>query len=206
MRKRRLGVLEAGRRRGVGGGRGRCGWQPQRRQAQRGNGDEGARPATKRKMRHARDRQSGSGNAGRVISLIIRLAPGEGYCPLCQGEEGRRPAPGTGRGERTSSARPPDGRRRFPADFPNHFPFCGPILRGSAAAYSQAMRRPWLRCRHRRLTFPLTTREDGGAAHVTCLDCGREFWYDWERMRRGKERSLSIAWPDEPPAQRRGAA
>lgn len=68
------------------------------------------------------------------------------------------------------------------------------------------MRRPWLRCRHRRLTFPLTAREDGGAAHVTCLDCGREFWYDWERMRRGKERSLSIAWPDEPPAQRRGAA
>ncbi len=202
MRKRRLGVLEARRRRRVGGSGNGRGRQPPCRQAQRGNGDEGARPATKGETRHARDRQNGSGNSGRVIFLIIRLAPGRSYCPLCQGEEGRRPAPQAGRGERRPSARHPDGRRRFP----RHFPFGGPAPRGPAAAYFQAMPRPWLRCRHRRLTFPLTTREDGGAAHVTCLDCGREFWYDWEHMRRGKERSLPIAWPDEPPAQRRGAA
>lgn len=25
--------------------------------------------------------------------------------------------------------------------------------------------------------------------HVTCLDCGREFWYDWSRMRRVRERA-----------------
>ncbi len=57
------------------------------------------------------------------------------------------------------------------------------------------MRWPWdWRCSHRRLSFPIVTRQDAGAPgsekmpHVTCLDCGREFWYDWSRMRIGKER------------------
>lgn len=46
-------------------------------------------------------------------------------------------------------------------------------------------------CWHRRLTFPLTARrgtlrpiaarETG--TYVVCLDCGKEFGYDWQRMR-----------------------
>lgn len=48
----------------------------------------------------------------------------------------------------------------------------------------------WLwawKCSHRRLSFPVNTSHER-MPHVTCLDCGREFWYDWTRMRRGKER------------------
>lgn len=106
------------------------------------------------------------------------------------------------RGVSTIQAAP----RRQTADFPGDFPFRGPAPRGPAAPYCQAMPHPWLRCRHRRLTFPLSARDDAGAAHVTCLDCGREFWYDWDNMRRGKERPRPVIWPDEPPAQRRRAA
>ena len=46
-------------------------------------------------------------------------------------------------------------------------------------------------CRHARYSFPITVR--GGARHamtpgrtgtyVVCLDCGREFAYDWQEMR-----------------------
>ncbi|HEY7854809.1 MAG TPA: hypothetical protein VIC32_00075 [Terriglobales bacterium] len=59
-------------------------------------------------------------------------------------------------------------------------------------------------CPHSHLSFPIVTRDEltRGQAndkvsaaqqgpghlhprpHVTCLDCGREFWYDWARMRR----------------------
>ncbi len=28
--------------------------------------------------------------------------------------------------------------------------------------------------------------------HVTCLDCGREFWYDWGRMRLSRERIQAV--------------
>jgi hypothetical protein len=50
-------------------------------------------------------------------------------------------------------------------------------------------------CSHQRTTFPLTPgRRSGGAAagavrsgtYVTCLDCGREFDYDWNSMRVGQ--------------------
>lgn len=67
---------------------------------------------------------------------------------------------------------------------------------------------PWPRCRHPRITFPLATAGDGGAAHVTCLDCGREFWYDWERMRRGAERLILPQFAPAPgpqPRSRRAA-
>lgn len=41
-------------------------------------------------------------------------------------------------------------------------------------------------CTHKRMSFPLT-RKPGGAAqtgtYIVCLDCGREFAYDWKRMR-----------------------
>ena len=50
-------------------------------------------------------------------------------------------------------------------------------------------------CSHQRTTFPLTpTRRTAGAAlsstprngtYVTCLDCGKEFAYDWKAMRVG---------------------
>lgn len=34
-------------------------------------------------------------------------------------------------------------------------------------------------CTHRRTTFPQTW---SGETHVTCLECGREMMYDWDRM------------------------
>lgn len=37
------------------------------------------------------------------------------------------------------------------------------------------------RCPHRRVTFPL--RINRQPAYVVCLDCGKEFQYDWEKMR-----------------------
>lgn len=53
------------------------------------------------------------------------------------------------------------------------------------------------RCPHKHVSFPLVTRYErqlGGAAarpHVTCLDCGKEFWYDWQQMRRVGERRVA---------------
>lgn len=51
-------------------------------------------------------------------------------------------------------------------------------------------------CSHRRTTFPLTPARKGvGIApastgrrgtYVVCLDCGKEFGYDWEGMRIGE--------------------
>jgi hypothetical protein len=47
-----------------------------------------------------------------------------------------------------------------------------------------------LGCHHRRLTWPLTpVRKPGapsGEASVVCLDCGKQFAYDWDHMRVGK--------------------
>jgi hypothetical protein len=48
-------------------------------------------------------------------------------------------------------------------------------------------------CSHQRTTFPLSPRRTSVAkfapkhpAYVTCLDCGKEFEYDWKTMRMGK--------------------
>ena len=51
-------------------------------------------------------------------------------------------------------------------------------------------------CSHQRTTFPLTpSRRNAGnpnsatlrnGMYVTCLDCGREFAYDWKAMRMGQ--------------------
>lgn len=45
-------------------------------------------------------------------------------------------------------------------------------------------------CWHKRTTFPLTSRRGerrSGASqkgtYVACLDCGKEFAYDWQKMR-----------------------
>src|SRR6266581_2578226 len=46
------------------------------------------------------------------------------------------------------------------------------------------------RCSHRRTTFPLTqarkTGADASGIYVVCLDCGKQFVYDWEHMRIAK--------------------
>jgi hypothetical protein len=48
-----------------------------------------------------------------------------------------------------------------------------------------------LGCSHRPLTRPITPLskpgEPAGETYVVCLDCGRQFAYDWDRMRIGKE-------------------
>lgn len=49
-------------------------------------------------------------------------------------------------------------------------------------------------CAHNRTTFPLTPSRRGTAfssasrnqAYVVCLDCGKEFAYDWQQMRVGQ--------------------
>jgi hypothetical protein len=48
-------------------------------------------------------------------------------------------------------------------------------------------------CNHHRTTFPLTPGRKPAApsatrngTYVVCLDCGKEFAYDWDRMRVGQ--------------------
>ena len=43
-------------------------------------------------------------------------------------------------------------------------------------------------CWHRKTSFPLTARSTAGRVqtYVVCLDCGRQFSYDWQMMRVGK--------------------
>jgi hypothetical protein len=45
-------------------------------------------------------------------------------------------------------------------------------------------------CAHRRLTRPITPVNQAGApsgeTYVVCLDCGKQFAYDWDHMRIGK--------------------
>jgi hypothetical protein len=51
-------------------------------------------------------------------------------------------------------------------------------------------------CSHQRTTFPLTPGRTGAAhagsgatrsgTYVACLDCGKEFAYDWDEMRIGQ--------------------
>jgi hypothetical protein len=45
-------------------------------------------------------------------------------------------------------------------------------------------------CTHRRYTFPITTRNKRHSdaanvkgTYVVCLDCGKEFPYDWHQMK-----------------------
>jgi hypothetical protein len=43
-------------------------------------------------------------------------------------------------------------------------------------------------CSHQRTTFPLTPKRRNGASrtYVVCLDCGKEFAYNWADMRIGE--------------------
>jgi hypothetical protein len=60
-------------------------------------------------------------------------------------------------------------------------------------------------CRHRRYTFPMSSRRESSAAsagtrapaYVVCLDCAKRFPYDWEQMR--------VIWTPEPSAIPTGA-
>lgn len=46
-------------------------------------------------------------------------------------------------------------------------------------------------CGHDRTTFPLTPKRGGGkGAYVACLDCGREFPYNWQEMRMEEVKSV----------------
>jgi len=44
-------------------------------------------------------------------------------------------------------------------------------------------------CRHSRYSFPITVRAGsrriatGRRTYVACLDCGKEFAYDWQKMK-----------------------
>jgi hypothetical protein len=53
------------------------------------------------------------------------------------------------------------------------------------------------RCSHRHLTRPVTpVRKQGepqGGTYVVCLDCGKQFAYDLDRMRVGRQISKSAA-------------
>lgn len=49
-------------------------------------------------------------------------------------------------------------------------------------------------CSHQRTTFPLTPGRKASApnttrngTYVVCLDCGKEFAYDWDGMRIGRQ-------------------
>jgi hypothetical protein len=58
----------------------------------------------------------------------------------------------------------------------------------------------FLGCSHRRTTFPLTPGRKTVAApgavrlgtYVVCLDCGREFRYDWSEMRQAEPVSIRV--------------
>lgn len=65
----------------------------------------------------------------------------------------------------------------------------------------QSLVNAFLGCSHRRTTFPLTPgRKTNLAApgavrhgtYVVCLDCGKEFRYDWNEMRQAEAVSVCV--------------
>ena len=56
-------------------------------------------------------------------------------------------------------------------------------------------------CTHRRTTFPITPRSQGRASqfrkrqrtYIVCLDCGKEFDYNWKEMRVGGDQAANLA-------------
>ena len=53
-------------------------------------------------------------------------------------------------------------------------------------------------CSHRRTTFPMTPKRPSArlGAYVSCLDCGKEFAYNWNEMRMENQ---PVALPVESP-------
>ena len=57
-------------------------------------------------------------------------------------------------------------------------------------------------CSHQRTTFPLTPGRKNTApsaprlnTYVVCLECGKEFAYDWEGMRIGQPVTVRVQTP-----------
>jgi len=58
-------------------------------------------------------------------------------------------------------------------------------------------------CSHQRTTFPITPSRKNAAfsapgasltgTYVVCLECGKEFAYDWESMRIGQPKGVPVA-------------
>ena len=49
-------------------------------------------------------------------------------------------------------------------------------------------------CAHQRTTFPLTPGRKSGTSgtYVVCLDCGKEFAYNWANMRMGESAPVRV--------------
>jgi hypothetical protein len=56
-------------------------------------------------------------------------------------------------------------------------------------------------CSHEHTTFPITPNRRG-RTYVACLDCGKEFDYDWKSMRMGEVASKPLATPQTASAHR----
>ena len=67
-------------------------------------------------------------------------------------------------------------------------------------------------CSHQRMTFPITPgRKAAGLSappatrtgtYVVCLDCGKEFTYDWQSMRIGEPVPVPVATAEAQPMYR----
>ena len=62
------------------------------------------------------------------------------------------------------------------------------------------------RCSHRRLTRPVAPITKAGQPHsqsyVVCLDCGKEFAYDWQSMKIGEPVRVPVATAEAQPVYR----
>ena len=67
------------------------------------------------------------------------------------------------------------------------------------------------RCNHSRTTFPMTPvrkrsakgqDETPAETYVVCLDCGKQFVYDWEKMRLGRAVEIAEGSPHDTDAEK----
>jgi len=63
-------------------------------------------------------------------------------------------------------------------------------------------------CSHQRTTFPLTPGRKSAAlsatprnTYVVCLDCGKEFAYDWDGMRIGQPVTVRVRTAEAEPVK-----
>ena len=57
-------------------------------------------------------------------------------------------------------------------------------------------------CSHQQVSFPQTRRKGSPATYIVCLECGKEFSYDWKNMRVGKRVDTLSAVGDPQPVLR----